>query len=98
MEFKLKFTVEADKNLTELEKSPSQKTVCKAVKKCLGYMETNLRRPSLETHEFKSLSGPNGEKVFESYAQQKTPAAYRIFWYYGSNRRELTIVSITPHP
>jgi len=50
------------------------------------------------THEFTSLKGPKGEKVFEAYAEQATPAAYRIFWYYGSKENQITIISITPHP
>jgi hypothetical protein len=98
MRFKLKFTPEADKHLSELENSPSKKAAYKAVSKCLGYMETNLRHNSLQTHEFTSMKGPNGEKVFESYAQHKTPGAYRIFWYYGPVKGELTIAAILPHP
>jgi hypothetical protein len=96
--FKLKFTPEADQKLTELENDPSRKAAYKAVLKCLGYMETNLRHNSLQTHEFDSLKGPKGEKVFESYAQHRTPGAYRVFWYYGPARGEITIATIIPHP
>jgi len=42
--------------------------------------------------------GPRGEKVFEAYAEQGTPAAYRIFWIYGPAKNEITILAITPHP
>jgi len=96
--FELIFTLQADLDLREIENDPSKKTILKAVRKKLGFMETNLRHPSLNTHEFSSLQGPNGEKVFEAYVQQKTPAAYRIFWYYGPDRKQITIVAITPHP
>jgi hypothetical protein len=95
---KLSYTKQADKHLDELEKDNSQKKILKAVRKTLGLMEENLRHPSLNTHEYKTLHGPNGEKVFEAYAQQKTPCAYRIFWYYGPNQNELTIVAIVAHP
>ena len=61
-------------------------------------METNLRHPSLNTHEYHNLSGPNGEKVFEAYAQQKTSGAYRIFWYYGPGKNIISIIAIIPHP
>jgi len=84
--------------LKELESDPSKKRVLKAVRRTLGLMETNLRHPTLQTHEYQSLKGPNGEKVFEAYAQQNTPGAYRVFWDYGPGRKELTIVAITPHP
>ncbi len=92
------FTPQADADLREIENNPSQRNILKAVRKCLGFLETNLRHTSLNTHEFKSLNGPNGEKVFEAYAQQKTPGAYRVFWYYGPERGMITILAITPHP
>ena len=92
------FTPQADSDLREIENDPSKKDILKAVRRTLGFMETNLRHPSLNTHEFTSLKGPSGEKVFEAYAQQKAPAAYRIFWYYGPDRKQITIVAITPHP
>ena len=92
------FTPQADADLREIENHPSPRDILKAVRKCLGFLETNLRHPSLNTHEFRSLKGPNGEKVFEAYAQQKTPGAYRVFWYYGPQRGLIMIVAITPHP
>lgn len=61
-------------------------------------MQTDLRHPSLNTHEYHTLKGPNGEKIFEAYAQQKTPGAYRIFWYYGLEKNTISIVAIIPHP
>ena len=96
--FKHVFTEPADNALQALERDPSKKHILKAVKKSLTLMETNLRHPSLQTHEFTSLKGPAGEKVFEAYAQQNTPGAYRIFWCYGPLAGYLTIIAITPHP
>jgi hypothetical protein len=96
--FELIFTPEADSDLREIENDPSRKDILKAVRKTLGFMETNLRHPSLNTHEFTFLRGPKGEKVFKAYVQQKTSAAYQIFWYYGPDRKQITIVAITPHP
>lgn len=61
-------------------------------------METNLRHPSLNTHEYSSFQGLNGEKVFEAYAQQKTPGAYRVFWYYGPEKDIISVIAIIPHP
>jgi plasmid stabilization system protein ParE len=94
----LLFTPQADADLRELENDLAQVKRLQAVRKCLGLLETNLRHPSLNTHEFRSLQGPAGEKVFEAYAQQKTPGAYRVFWYYGPGKGMITIVAITPHP
>jgi len=69
-----------------------------AVKKAIGLLAENPRHRSLKTHEFTSLKGPMGEKMFVAYAEQSTPAAYRIFWYYGPQKNQITIVAITPHP
>ncbi|MEW6187105.1 MAG: hypothetical protein AB1585_15335 [Thermodesulfobacteriota bacterium] len=95
---RLILTPQADEDLKELENNPEKGKVLKAVRKTLGLMEMNLKHPSLQTHAFTSLKGPAGEKVFEAYAQQKTPSAYRIFWYYGPDRDQLTIAAITPYP
>jgi hypothetical protein len=95
---RLIFTPQADDDLKELENIPEKGKVLKAVRKTLGLMEMNLKHPSLQTHVYKSLKGPAGEKVFEAYAQQKTPSAYRIFWYYGPDRDQITIAAITPLP
>ena len=94
----LVFTPQADADLGAIEKNPSQKDIRKAVRGWMGFLETNLRYLSLNTHEFRPLKGPNGEKIFETYAQQKTPGAYRVFLYYGPERGMITIIAITPHP
>lgn len=98
MPFKLLFTQEASKVLDNLEINKSTAKILKAVRKSLGYLETNPRHPGLNTHKFSSLKGPNGQEVFEAYAQNNTPAAYRIFWCYGPDKQEITIITITPHP
>jgi hypothetical protein len=102
---KIKFTPTADQQLTALEETPAKAATLRQVRKALGYLELDPRHPSLHTHEFLSLAGLNGEKIFEAYAQNKTPGAYRIFWHYGpdeiSGKKRtpvITIVAITPHP
>ncbi|MDQ3555217.1 MAG: hypothetical protein M3409_00350 [Gemmatimonadota bacterium] len=70
----------------------------KKVRKTLGLLETNSRHPGLATHEFTSLSGPAGEKVFEAYVENRTRGAWRVFWYYGPKPGMIRILSITPHP
>lgn len=98
MTFKLVFSERADEDLTKLEQDSSNKKRLNAVRKTLGYLETNPRHQSLNTHEYTSLSRQYGFKIYEAYAENKTPAAYRIFWYYGPNKDMITIVAITPHP
>ena len=94
----LKFTAEADRNRSDLEQDKGQAKRNKAVCKALGYLETNPRHPALNTHEFSSLKGANGEKIFAAYAENKTPAAFRSFWHYGPSKDVITIIAITPHP
>jgi hypothetical protein len=96
--FVLEWTDEANETYDRLKRDASQIKRYKAVKKTLKLLARDPRYPSLQTHEFASLRGPNGEKVFESYAEQRTPAAYRVFWYYGPSRSRITIFTITPHP
>ena len=98
MSFTLKFTTQAEADLNSLEEDTSPLKRLKAVRKALGHLETNPRHPGVNTHKYSSLSGPNGEEVFEAYAENKTPAAYRIFWFYGPDEKEITIIAITPHP
>ena len=96
--FGLEWTDEAKETYRLLKGNASQKTRYKAVKKTIRFLAMDPRHNSLQTHEYLSLKGPNGEKVFEAYAEQNTPAAYRVFWYYGPSRGIITIFAITSHP
>jgi len=96
--FKLRFTATARKQLEVLSCDKGLQRQLKAVRKTLGLMEINLRHPSLNTHEFSSLKGKEGEKVFESYAQNRTPGAYRVFWHYGPDHGVISVMSVIPHP
>ena len=96
--FELEWTDEARATYIQLESDASQEKRHRAVKKTIELLAKNPRHKSLQTHQYFSLKGPNGEKVFEAYAEQKTPAAYRVFWFYGPSRGKITIFAITPHP
>ena len=98
MGYKLLFSDKALAQLRELERDRGLTKRLKAVRKTLGYLESNPRHPSLRTHEYKSLSGISGEKIFEAYAEQSTPAAFRVFWRYGPDKQQITIIAITRHP
>jgi hypothetical protein len=102
---KIDFTPTADAQYSALEKAPSKAPIFEQVRKDLSYLEIDPRHPGLNTHEFTSLAGANGEKVFEAHAQNNTPGAYQIFWHYGSDEIAdkkripvITVVAITPHP
>ena len=106
MRYELRYTPEAESQLKQIENNPALTRTLTRVRKTLGLLETNLRSKSLQTHEYHSLTRRYGQKIFEAYAQQDTPGAYRVFWHYGpdeqSERGEripiITIISIIPHP
>ena len=99
MKFILGFTDSAKETLKKLKSDPGLKKQNKAVSKALILLEQNPRHPSLQAHIYYSLKGLHGEKVFEIYAEQHTPAAYRIFFYYCSiTKGKIIILAITPHP
>ena len=106
MHRELRFTPTACAQLDEIENDPSRKGVLKQVRKTLGFLETNLRAKSLQTHKYESLTKRYWRDVFEAYVQQNTPGAYRVFWHYGDDEIDkkgnrvpiITVVAITPHP
>jgi len=98
MRFFLSFTPTAEACLKELKGSSNLEKRFKAVSKALRFLQENPRHPSLATHEFYSFKGPNGEKVFEAYAEQDRPIAYRTFFFYGKQRGQIVIAAIASHP
>lgn len=104
MPFELKYTEEAKRQLDKLSQDKSLQKRFKSVLKSLRFLAENPAHPSLNTHKYESLTGPEGVDVFEAYAENKTPAAYRIFWcYYPAKKPEaylgtITVIAITPHP
>jgi hypothetical protein len=98
MPFALLFTAEADGQMDKLEENPALAKRRKAVNKALAFLEHNPRHPGLNTHKFGALKGPNDEDVFEAYAENNSPGAYRIFWCYGPGKDVITVLAITPHP
>jgi hypothetical protein len=98
MNRELRFTSEAQRNLKDLQAEPAKAAEPKQVRKTLGLMETNLQHLSLNTHKYDSISGPNGEEVFEAYGQNKTPGAYPDRIERKKRIPVLTVIAITRHP
>jgi hypothetical protein len=101
----LRFTDEFAGQLKALSANPAKRGLNKQILKTLGLLELNTRHPGLNTHEYRSLEGVKGERVWEAFAQNQTPGAYRVFFHYGpdevSGKRRVpivTIVAITSHP
>jgi len=98
MTFTLIFTKEAEEQLRNLKRDRSKISQFKSIVKSLKLLRDNPKHPSLRTHKYHSIKGPSNQDIFEAYAQQKTPSAYRIFFCYGKIRRQIVIISIIPHP
>ena len=97
MPFSLEFTSEATAQLQKLEATDPQRL--KKVRKTLALLEQNPRHPGLNSHEYHSLPGVEpGRRVWEAYVENKTPAAFRLFYCYGPGREVITVLAITRHP
>jgi hypothetical protein len=81
-------------------KSSRDEGLFKQVHKCVSLLAENPRHPGLHTHEYHSLPHPfhPQEKVFEAFVQNRIPGAYRVFWCYGPEAGQITVIAITPHP
>ena len=70
----------------------------KKLVKALGYLQENPRHNSLASHEIDDLTRKHGLKIFQSYLENNTPAAGRLFWAYGPDKGDITVLAIEPHP
>ena len=52
----------------------------------------------LQTHEIEPLSRRYGMKVWQSYLENKTSGAMRMYWVYGPDQKDITIIGLEPHP
>ncbi len=78
--------------------SKDEMKLYKKMGKAMYHISQNPRHISLETHEISSLTKRYGMKVWQSYLENQTPAAGRIYWVYGPDRGEITIIGLEPHP
>jgi hypothetical protein len=72
--------------------------VFKKLLRAFHHLALNPRYPGLCSHEISALSSIAGFKIWESYIENNTPSAGRIFWAYGPGRAEITVLGLEPHP
>lgn len=75
-----------------------EQSVFKKLVSCLKKLAADPRYPSLKSHEIEALTRRYGIKVWESYLENKNSGAMRIFWVYGPNQQDITIIGLEPHP
>ena len=95
MAFKLIFTTEAK---DQLERLKSDQKKLKRVQKCLALLEQDPKYNGLNSHKYEIMTTPDGRAVWESYVENNTPAAWRVFWCYGPENNQITVITITEHP
>ena len=78
--------------------SKDEEKFFKKLVKVLGYLQENPRHNSLASHEIDDLTRKYGVKIFQSYLENDTPAAGRLFWAYGPGKGDLTVLAVEPHP
>lgn len=78
--------------------SKSETALYKKWGKALKFLSQKPRHPGLASHEIDALSRRYGEKVWQSYLENNTPGAGRMFWVYGPGKAEITVVGLEPHP
>lgn len=66
--------------------------------KAMAKLAFNPFYPGLETHEIDALTKRYGIKVWQSYLENKTSKARRLYWVYGPNKTDITIIGLEPHP
>lgn len=79
-------------------KGKEKSTFKKFLKAIKVLSEIGPEYPSLNTHEIDDLSKKTGFKVYQSYLENNTPGAARIYWCYWPDGRNITILGIEPHP
>lgn len=77
---------------------PTSRSLKKAKKALRLLRDVGPSHPGLNSHKYQSMSGPNGEDVWESHVENKTPGARRIWWLYGPAPDTLTIITLGPRP
>ena len=93
-----KYWNELDNKYQTGKLSGKDKTLFNKLIKSFRLLESNPRSNSLATHEIDALSIKYEFKVFQSYLENKVPSAGRIFWAYGPDKGQITILAIEPHP
>lgn len=101
MPYKLRFAKQASEMLDLLKAEASEEARLKKVRKALGQLERNPRHPGLHSHHYESFPADRDVKVWDSYVENNTPSAWRIFWQYGPDEGGqpiITVLHIGPHP
>ncbi|MEN9507468.1 MAG: hypothetical protein RLZZ621_31 [Gemmatimonadota bacterium] len=82
---------------------PNDARLAKKLFKAIAHLAREPKHPGLNSHEIAELSRrfsteDTRHKVFESYLENNTPSAGRLFWVYGPQHGMITLIGLEPHP
>lgn len=66
--------------------------------KAMRLLSQDPSYPSLHTHDIEPLTKRYGIKVWQSYLENNTSRAMCMYWVYGPDRQDITIIGLEPHP
>ena len=78
--------------------SKSELALYKKWGKAMKLLSQDPFYPGLHTHEIDELSARYGQKVWQSYLEINTSRAMRLYWVYGSERGDITVIGLELHP
>jgi hypothetical protein len=100
----LRFATPARETLDSLDSSPQYAAKLRKVRRALGLLQTNPRHPGLHSHQYENFPGAPKAKVWDSYVENRTPGAWRIWWMYAPDEIRddqavtvITVLDIGPH-
>ena len=102
--YQLRFATPARETLDLLDGSPQYAAKLRKVRRALGLLQINPRHSGLHSHQYENFPGAPKEKVWDSYVENRTPGAWRIWWMYGPDEIRddqavavITVLDIGPH-
>lgn len=99
MAYELHFSRMAADTLNRLMTGgPATAAKLRKVRKALALLECDPQYPGLRSHRYQNFPGIEKEKVWDSYIENRTPGAWRIYWMYGPNEErdgeEISVVTV----
>lgn len=96
MAFELVPTSQVEETVALLQRTDERKY--RKVVRCFAKLEQDPAYPGLNSHPFENIKGPLGERIWESYVENNSPSAWRVWWYYGPGTGEISVFTVGPHP
>ena len=75
-----------------------QRELAKKFAKEVKHLGADPYHPGLQSDEISDLTKRVGRKVFESYLENDTPSAGRLYWVFGPAQGQIAVLALEPHP